>query len=97
MSNQDYKVYEYIVYWQEGEYQVLSGSWKRKAFASKREARIFARNYRKNYKSKPIKPYILQHITWKSTFRQDVAVERVPEKVVKTLSTWGEYFKRIWY
>lgn len=91
------KVYCYSVYWQETEFQVSMGTWKKKDFATKKEAKKFARKYRKQYHDNPIKPYILRRVKDRDYFKEDAIVEIVPNYVVKNLPLWGEYIIRIWY
>lgn len=63
-------VYEYLVCWQAGLFEY---EWKHKFFANKKEAQLFAKKH-KNKKRKPY-PYIIQLITTKSSFREDVKTE----------------------
>lgn len=77
-------VYEYIVCWQEG---IFVHEWKRKPFSNKKEAQMFAKQH-KNKKQKPY-PYIIQLITNKNFFREDVKTEPAKARDCKPL-----YFRR---
>lgn len=73
-------VYKYIVCWQEG---IFVNEWKRKPFAEKQKAKEFARKH-KIKKQKPY-PYIIQLITDKNFFRENVKTEPAKTRDCKPL------------
>lgn len=79
-------VYKYMVCWQEKPY-VWEWEWRRKTFASKKEAKKFAREH-KDKLHKPY-PYIVRTVCNRHIFRADVEVEQVkgdnpcPRKFIK--------------
>ena len=86
------KVYKYTVYWLN--YPVYGPEiWKRKTFTQKRDAKQFARKEKKR-SVKPY-PYIVQGITDRTVFRQDVVTEAV--KGDFDYVTMGNYRKIIRY
>lgn len=94
MLEDDFYVYKYTVYWKD-DYNLTHNTWYMKLFALKDDAIRFA----KKYKSKDIKlkPYIIKTITIRRTFKKDIEVEKVPEKVLNKYSVVGSIteFKKI--
>lgn len=88
----DKDVFEYIVYWLDQTF--IYDVWNRKYFAKKEEARQFAKKH-KDKKIKP-KPYIVQIIACKSTFRDDVETENCTYNY-KTIYDRNRYRKLIKY
>jgi hypothetical protein len=66
-------VYCYTVFWKEKR-NLTSTMWYQKPFASKKEAKAFAK--KKKDKSIKLKPYILKTVVHGNYFRKDVEVER---------------------
>lgn len=67
-------VYCYTVYWKENR-NLTSTMWYQKPFASKKEAKAFAK--KKKDKTVKLKPYIIKTVVRGDYFRQDVEVEIV--------------------
>lgn len=65
-------VYCYTVYWKEKR-NLTSTMWYQKPFASKKEAKAFAKKYRD--KSIKLKPYIIRSVVHGAYFKKDVKVE----------------------
>ena len=69
--------YKYTVIWFEQNYQIPTGQGKRKHFASKKEAKQFAREKKRKFFNVCVKPFIVRSITDRDMFREDVKVEIV--------------------
>lgn len=70
--------YEYVVLWSERNYQLSDGHLYRKFFASKKDAKSFARKKRKEFKKSFFKPIIIQTVVCREVFRKDIEIEEAP-------------------
>jgi hypothetical protein len=92
MTDEDSNVFKYNVCWQ-GKVYVSDEVWNIKVFSKKQDAKNFARKMKNKTKQKPY-PYIIQRITTRTTFAENIEVERCKEKYQK--NDWFEIcYKKI--
>lgn len=77
-------VYCYTVYWKEI-YNYSTAMWYQKPFASKKNAKAFAKKKKKENTSIKLKPYILKTVVHGKYFRLDVKVEYTKDEMYKVV------------
>ena len=80
LENPVQKVYQYTVFWKEI-YNLRMSSWFSKSFASKKDAKEFAKFQKQ--KNIPLKPYILKTIVPSSAFKKGAVVEKASKKDIE--------------